>query len=502
MVQVCVDPTLNDLAAPLLNRLISRRFASRLFAHDFTLWGKAAEREAQVRMGWVDSPVQARDVIRDAVSLRERLHARGITKFVLCGMGGSSLGPEVLASAAERPLTVLDSTHPAEVERALAGDLRSVGVIVSSKSGSTIETLTQLEAFEAEFRRQGYQPHEHIIFITDPGSPLSERSAEGYEVVLADPHVGGRFSVFTAFGLVPAVLIGADTDTLIEDALRCRTHLRDDSPTNPGLMLASAIAASLPECYALLVEERTSHRWGLTAWIEQLVAESTGKQGRGVLPIDTAMDDSNSAQFAPQTQMVCVGDAQDLPGPLTVRGTLGAQMMLWEFATAALGMLLEVDPFDQPDVESAKVAAREAMTRSTSTQAEAASHPGVDLASLLSSVREVLPEDGYVAIQAFLDRESAQAAVALNLRQTLATELNVPVSLGWGPRYLHSVGQFHKGGVPKGVFVQLIDRALDAQPDGSRSQEFNNLMKAQAAGDREVLTGRGFAVYELALKEQ
>lgn len=491
--QVRMNADLAQRAQSHLSRLIGEQFASRLFERDATLWGQDAAEEASQRLGWVDSPLHADEIIRRAESIRETFHMRGISEYILCGMGGSSLGPEVLARAAGASLTVLDTTHPTEIARALDRDLSTVGIIVSSKSGSTIETATQLAACETALLRQDLRPQDHIVCITDPGSPLSARAAEGFDVVLADPTVGGRFSVFTAFGLVPAVLIGAETEQLIRDAQVCRERVLRDASDNPALQLAAGIAASLPEQYVLLLKERTEHEWGLAAWIEQLVAESTGKHGRGVLPVDATATVFHDFQTS-QTQEVTFGDQLGLVGALTVSGSLGAQFMIWECATAALGMLLGVNPFDQPDVESAKVAAREAMDSDAMPPSGRTAAGSVELSELPAAVRNALPEGGYVAIQAFVDRASDEATAVRALQDTLVSSLGVPVSLGWGPRYLHSVGQFHKGGIPKGVFVQVIDEALSSVATTESAPSFGKLILAQAAGDREVLRERGMPV--------
>lgn len=255
----------------LLSWLVEQRFASRLFAQDATLWGSAAEAEAAIRLGWVDFEADARALIPEIQRLRERLRALGVDRIVLCGMGGSSLATAVIAHWAGAPLTVLDSTHPDAVRAALGTSeaLARTAVVVSSKSGSTIETLSHLATFSEAFTAAGIPPAERIVIVTDPDSPLAHSSrAAGHQIVHANPHVGGRFSALTAFGLLPAGLAGADLHGLLADAVRARKDLAQDRHGNPALQLAACLAAGLPTREVLATRVSGGAAWGLAAWVE------------------------------------------------------------------------------------------------------------------------------------------------------------------------------------------------------------------------------------------
>ncbi|WP_336650935.1 MULTISPECIES: glucose-6-phosphate isomerase [unclassified Leucobacter] len=494
-------------AGELVDALVRDRAASRLFAHDAGLWGGEAEAEAAIRLGWTDFAPDAELLIPRIEALRDEFAGDGVDRFVLCGMGGSSLAPAVLARWAGVELTMIDSTHPAVVSRALGGDLVRTAVIVSSKSGSTIETRSHLATFEQAFREAGIDPASRVVIVTDPGSPLDEESrAAGRRVFTADPEVGGRFSALTAFGLVPSGLAGVDVRRLVDEAQAVRSTLARDDVSNPALQLASAIAAGLPQRFVLLVGEAANARWGLGSWIEQLVAESTGKEGHGVLPIALRLDAPEFSEVPQQAVVVQVSDGAEHPGspdaaPAVDRGVvvsapLGAQLLLWETATALLGRLMGIDPFDQPDVEAAKVAARAALAEAGSSTSPAPAAPPT--AEILNRLRESVPPGGYLAIQAYVDPQGVIAAALAELRDRLASHLRVPVALGFGPSYLHSVGQLHKGGPALGAFLQIGDTGTPEVPiPGSKG--FGVLIAAQARGDREVLAERGRPVIAMTL---
>lgn len=483
-------------------RLVDARFASRLFARDSAIWGETAQEEAGQRLGWVDAYAHGVPIVAAAEALRADLLARGVDRVVLCGMGGSSLAPEVITRRDWAPLVVLDSTHPAQVRRALREVERTV-VVVSSKSGSTIETRSQLAAFEAAFAEAGIEPSERIVVVTDPGSGLEADAHErDYRVFLADPQVGGRFSALTAFGLVPSVLAGADGRALLSEAADAADALRADDSGNPALRLAGALVAALPQRYLFGCFESRVQGIGLPDWVEQLVAESTGKDGRGLLPI--ALDPGSPEVHGrlPETMLLVElspdAGLEEVPvGTVAVAGPLGAQFLLWEVATAAIGYLIGVNPFDQPDVEAAKVAARAALGSAGSDSALATEE--VPTADRVAELRGALDPEGYLVIQAYLDRET-ETPVA-ELRAALAEALRAPVALGFGPRYLHSTGQFHKGGPARGAFLQIVDDATeDLAIPGSRNG-FAELIAAQAAGDREVLRGHGRPVVTIAERD-
>lgn len=498
-----------------LDALVIDQVASRLFAHDPTLWGVDAEAEASIRLGWTDVFARAETLIPEIAELRDAFVSQGVDRIVLCGMGGSSLAPEVITRRAGAALTVLDSTHPTQVRRAVETDLDRTAVVVSSKSGSTIETRSHLAAFEAAFNGAGIDPGSRIVVVTDPGSALQQHAEEiGERVFLADPHVGGRYSALTAFGLVPSGLAGVDLAALLAEARLVADRLAADDVDNPGLRLGAALAQELPDRYTLPVAEAADAAWGLGDWIEQLIAESTGKNGLGVLPIAVQPLDPEARGELSATAVLAVvaeADPGDAPSDaIAATAPLGAQMLLWEVATAVLGRLIGIDPFNQPDVESAKIAARAVLGETsgatpaigvlsavpeTSLLAAPEGADIADAAGLAAAVRDAVGPEDYVVVQAYLDREGGEAQTLHELRRTLARTLGVSVASGFGPRYLHSTGQFHKGGPARGVFLQILDEATPDLKIPEADSSFGVLLSAQAQGDREVLAGQGRPVF-------
>ncbi|MFC7721715.1 hypothetical protein [Nonomuraea recticatena] len=262
-------------------------------------------------------------------------------------MGGSSLAPEVICNTADVALTVLDTTDPDQVRRALDDRLDRTVVVVSSKSGSTVETDSHRRIYEQAFRSAGIDPAERIVVVTDPGSPLEQAAVEaGYTIFLADPNVGGRYSALSAFGLVPSALAGAEVEQLLDDAAEVLPSLALNEG-NPGLALGAALGgAALAGRDKLILEDQLTEINGLPDWIEQLVAESTGKQGKGILPVVAA------EPTGARDELVVAIESDD--GDVRVDGPLGAQFMVWEYATALAGLVLGVNPFDQPDVAESK----------------------------------------------------------------------------------------------------------------------------------------------------
>ncbi|MDQ1122398.1 hypothetical protein QE412_000971 [Microbacterium trichothecenolyticum] len=304
-VKSVVDAELPGLTGSLI--------ASGITAGDPSLWGPAAEEEAARRLGWVRAVSVSRPLVAEITALRDQLVAQGVTRVVLAGMGGSSLAPEVIAQSSGVPLVILDSTAPAQVLAAIDGDAESGGLdktalVVSSKSGSTIETDSAKRAFEAAFRDLGIDPAERIVVVTDPGSPLEESArADGYRVFTADPTVGGRYSALTAFGLVPSGLAGVDIGDLLDEADATLLEVAIDSPENPALVLAAAIAGggdARRDKLALVTDD--SHILGLPDWIEQLIAESTGKDGTGILSRSSCFRSPPSSRRNPPTSRSCV----------------------------------------------------------------------------------------------------------------------------------------------------------------------------------------------------
>jgi glucose-6-phosphate isomerase len=498
-------------------QLVSDGVAGGITAQDPSLWGPGAEAEATIRLGWTEAVAVSDGLVDDILALRDDLRERGVTHIVLGGMGGSSLAPEVITRTYGVALTVLDATDPVQVRSALEDRLTETAVVISSKSGSTVETDSQKRVYEKAFRDAGIDPTERIVVVTDPGSPLDVSArADGYRVFNADPNVGGRYSALTAFGLVPSGLAGVDIRDLLDQAGSVLLELALDNETNPGLVLGAAIAGSKPLKNKLGIVADGTHIVGFADWAEQLIAESTGKEGKGLLPVVLDVDSPELTEDLPDLQVVrlvkderATHEVRD--GEIEVSGTLGAQMMVWEYATAVAGRLLGINPFDQPDVESAKIATRGLLdARPEPTQPAFVTEgievrtlglkPAADtLASAVDALLDALPADGYVAIQAYVDRVAHPEVAAL--RDLLAARAKRPVTFGWGPRFLHSTGQFHKGGPAVGVFLQLVSTGENDLEIPDRPFTFGQLLQAQAAGDASVLAEHGRPVLTLTVPD-
>jgi glucose-6-phosphate isomerase len=469
------------------------QFHERLAKKDSTIWGEAAQAEASVRLNWIDLPESSRELLPALDALYAK--HRDKNNVVLCGMGGSSLGPEVIAQSFKKKLFILDSTDPDYVAHALKADLAKTVVIVSSKSGSTIETASQRELFEHAFTNAGLEPQSHMVIVTDPGSPLDKQSrAAGYSVINADPNVGGRFSVLSAFGLVPSALIGVDVSVLLDSASDAKNAFLKDSTLVVDIAYLLAYHAGQYLSYT----DDGSTMPGLSDWAEQLVAESTGKNQVGRLPVVIEKAATNLNVFS-----ISYAGAADL----VVEADLAAQFIVWEWVTALVGAALEIDPFNQPNVTEAKEQTSALLKEwggvlpvFTAPHTDGAVEifgDGTNLADSLTLFVQGIDKDGYVAIMAYLDRKD-EAKIA-QIRSILSEKIGKPVTFGWGPRFLHSTGQFHKGGQQNGSFLQITgtpstDIAIPGQNFG-----FKTLVAAQALGDGKALASRKYPLLRFNL---
>ena len=471
---------------------------SRLAAKDPSLWGAKAQTEAAIRLNWIDLPTASRELLPllDALSAWSR--EMGHQEFVLCGMGGSSLAPEVIAAVYQKQLTVLDSTDPDHVSSVLSRDLSTTCFIIGSKSGSTIETASQKSAVEAELTKQGLDIHDHLVIVTDPNSPLDrEARASGLRVINADPNVGGRFSALSAFGLTPAALIGVDVSVLLDDASDAAKVFTE---TNS---VAVTVAASIvdPSMRYLGLCDQGSNVPGLSEWIEQLIAESTGKDEQGILPV--VVENPVNVLYPVITF--------DKSSPVKVTGTLGGHFIFWEWVTALASYLLKVDPFNQPNVTEAKektgallerwkdsgVVSPQATFETANVQVFSAS-AGTSLKDFLKATFATKP--GYMALMAYLHRGGDDSIS--QLRVLLENASGAPTTFGWGPRFLHSTGQFHKGGPRVGSFIQITGATEISWPIKGKSYGFETLVMAQALGDNEALAARNYPIIRFHLKNR
>ncbi len=509
--------------------------SQKLWDGDTSLWTDDADQRAEIgqRLGWLHSVDIMMGETARIKMFAEDIRIEGFTRIVLLGMGGSSLASEVFGACcgAEEgypALDVLDTTVPKsilEVERSL--DLTKTLFIVSSKSGSTIEALSLFKYFFARVEEAvGENAGKHFVAITDPGTSLGKLASEKdfRKTFLNPPDIGGRFSALSYFGLVPAALIGMDVDRLLMRAAQAVESAEPGVPSleNPGLWLGVLMAeASLSNNDKLsLITSPGVKSFGL--WLEQLIAESTGKEGKGIIPIhdepfgppDTYADDRLFVYLrldddGTHDAAVSALEAAGFP-VVTLRlhtpYDLGREMFRWEFATAVAAVVLNINAFDQPNVQESKDITKELLGRYQETGAiPEGVMSRVDDENLESTLKEFLgtvnPGD-YIAFNAFI-HPSAEAEEALQkARDALRAKYRVATTLGFGPRYLHSTGQIHKGGPDEGVFIQLtVDDPEDIDVPGE-GYSFGALKTCQAEGDYQALEKRGRRIMRIHLTSE
>ncbi|WP_423929276.1 hypothetical protein [Candidatus Palauibacter sp.] len=533
----------------------------RLWRRDATLWSSDPETpELADRLGWLDLPETSRAALRPLEQLRASVPF-WFTDLVLLGMGGSSLAPEVISRTMPGeglPLTLVDTTHPGAIRD--LDWLRPANSIfvVASKSGTTLETLSLFRHFWSRTAEVVDDPGAHFVAITDPGSPLAELARErGFRAVFeAPPDVGGRFSALGPFGLVPAALAGTDLAGLLDEAVVAADACKDDVRHNPGFLLGAALGE-----LALAGRDKAtfvaSPDWeAFPDWAEQLIAESTGKDGRGIVPV-TGEPAREPAAYGEDRVFVGLvlageaareaeqwGEADETPARLdaleeaghpVVRlrleqpGELGALFFVWEVGVAMAGSVLGIHPFNQPDVQLAKRLARRAMAGETPTAGETPhdaepdrevdaegdpegdetldlvwelprfghapprnpAPPDLDgIRGRLHDFLDDVERTDYIAVQAWLAGGEEDDELLPMLRVELTRATGATTTMGYGPRFLHSTGQLHKGGADNGVFLQLIDDAGAHIHVPESDFTFRQLIRAQALGDLEALAER------------
>jgi transaldolase/glucose-6-phosphate isomerase len=515
----------------LVARAARDRWAQRLFDRDTSLWTEDATVAEAIadRLGWLDAPAHFQLLAPALEAFGDAAREAGFDTAVVMGMGGSSLAPDVLhrtfgTTEGYLDLRILDSTDPAAVA-ATVDDLDPLETlwIVASKSGTTTEPLAfmadawaRVEA-ALEARGSDQRPGEFFAVITDPGKSLDSipHRDELREAFLNPPDVGGRYSALTYVGLVPAALIGLDVDALLDAAAMMLGDCREPGPReNPGLLLGLAIgglARDGRDKLTFLADEAIA---GFGAWAEQLLAESTGKHGVGIVPVDLeppreAAGYGSDRVFVELALAGTTPDAQrqDLLADLRAAGhpvirielddpiDLAGEFVRWEVATAFAGAVLGIDPFDQPNVEEAKELTRRVLANAASDTGDTAAGDGaIRLGALQAgSLADLLGPDllgaappRYIAVQAFIAPSPGVDSAIARVRAAL-TRTGCATTAGYGPRFLHSTGQLHKGGPSTGVFLQLTsDHPTDRQiPDWPYT--FGRLIDAQARGDREAL---------------
>jgi glucose-6-phosphate isomerase len=484
---------------------------------DATIWGAEAIAEASIRLGWLDCVRVSRPLIAEIETLRDELRSAGVDRVVLAGMGGSSLAPEVITGTYDVELTVLDTTDPGQVAAALT-DLERTVLVASSKSGGTLETDSHRRAFEQAFRDAGIDPAQRIVVVTDPGSPFEKIARDAsYRVFLADPNVGGRYSALTAFGLVPAGLAGVPISELLDQAAAVEPSLGSDTD-NPALALGAALGGfGIGGHDKVVIADAGSGLTGFGDWAEQLIAESTGKNGKGLLPVVVEGTDAPGFTDAVDVHRVALGANPPAPGS-AVEGPLGAQFLVWEYATAVAGRALGINPFDQPNVQESKDNTKAVLEKAGdgplpegdpaftdgAIEVHVADNDLLDGATTvpeaLSALLAAVPANGYLAVMAYLDR--LHDAKAARLRALLAGRTTRPVTFGWGPRFLHSTGQYHKGGPQVGAFLQVTGAHTTDLDVPGQPFTFGRLQLAQALGDLQALESRDRPVMRLHLTDR
>jgi len=536
--QHCLGPIREEVEA-VLDRLQQGHIIQRIWDRDHTVW-KPDPTEITNRLGWLDSPRNMSDRLGEIRSVVDAVRRDGYTHALLLGMGGSSLAPEVFrlifgVQEGYLDLGVLDSTDPGAV---LAHDRRLDPVrtlfIPATKSGGTVETFSFLKYFyNRTLEAAGAdQAGAHFAAITDPGGGLAELAEEREfrHTFLNDPDIGGRYSVLSLFGLVPAGLIGMDLEKLLQRARDMAENA--DEGALLGAVLGAGVLAGRDK--VTLIASPPIAPFG--AWVEQLIAESTGKEGKGILPVDQeplADPDSygDDRIFAylrlagDDTYDRAVQALADAGHPVVRLDLddlydLGGEFFRWELATSIAGHCLQINPFDQPNVEAAKVLAREMMAAYEKEGRLPSLEPTLQEGSLAvysdapaGSLREALDlflargekNCSYIALQAYVKPDPETGAALQALRQSLLTRTRLATTLGYGPRFLHSTGQLHKGDASKGLFIQFTadpseDADIPDQPGAPESSiSFAVLEAAQTLGDRQALLDAGRRVLRIHL---
>lgn len=477
-------------------------FPQRVWAADPTVWSEEPVEELADRLGWLDLHSAMRHRVPELTELAAALSADGVLDVVVCGMGGSSLAPEVFSqvfgSASSFPrVAVLDSTHPDAVEAmAAAIDPDHSAFVISSKSGTTLETMSFYRYFWERTGGDGSR----FVAVTDPGTPLASLGEErGFRaVVLAPSDVGGRYSALTPFGLLPAAIMGVDVAGLLDAAEQLvRSAAERRAADDPAVALGLGWGSQAVKGHDKLTFRTSPGLAAFPLWLEQLVAESLGKDGRGIIPVageppfDTYAYDRVFVDYVLAGEDLAAAPADlpsvrfELPGAMD----LAAEMLRAEVATAVAGEVMGVHPFNQPDVERAKKLARRVMDGDVADEDAVAPLPtgGDTFRVRLERFLGQLRAGDYLSLQAYLAPDADVDAGADRFRRLVGERHRIATTFGYGPRFLHSTGQLHKGGPGTGVFIQLVDRSATTVEVPETDFTFNQVIAAQAGGDYAAL---------------
>jgi glucose-6-phosphate isomerase len=549
-----LPPELREHFEAALERAISERWVERMWRRDTSLWSDDRRVAASIeeRLGWLDAPAHFRERVEELDAFAEGVRREGFESVVVCGMGGSSLAPEVLASALPLSetglsLRVLDSTDPEQVLAVQqASDPQRTLYLIATKSGSTTETLAFLAHFwqladELHTGIPASAPGQHFAAITDPGRSLEHIPHTDLfrSIFLNPPDVGGRYSALTYVGLVPAALLGLDLHALLDDAALMAERCREPEARNPGLWLGTmlgALARAGRDKLTLIIEPRLA---SFGAWLEQLIAESTGKRGVGIVPVDGDVlgpaeiygddrvfvrlggltDDAWRSATGTRLDALAAAGQPIIDLALAQGEGLGGEFFRWEFATAVCGAVLGINPFDEPNVTESKentgrvldhyrrtgeLPAEEIMVEEPPLRLigdaplRLSGNHGQAANELRRHLARVGPR-GYIGVQAFIAPSPERDALLRSIQQLLRDGTGRATTLGYGPRFLHSTGQLHKGGPRTGCFIQLVADHPDDLPIPGRQETFGMLIDAQAMGDFISLEAHELAVLRVHL---
>jgi len=514
-----------DIVSEAVARLESGDVVNRIWARDHTVW-RDDPKEISDRLGWLTIIGDMRKQLPELAKFVSEIRDASYKHVVLLGMGGSSLGPEVIRLAIGKAeghpeLIVLDSTVPSRV-RSVTDEIdpSKTLFLVSSKSGSTVEPLSFYKHFRRAVEAAVGQEDAgaHFVAITDPGSPLAQLAIDdGFRRSFENPpDMGGRYSVLSYFGLVPAALMGVDLAKLLD---RASGVARDavvsvDVQHNAAAWLGALLAATAANGRDKLTLVLSPKIAGFGLWVEQLLAESTGKEGTGIVPVtgEPLLDDSayggdrvfvylrvesddNAALDVATERLAAVGHPM-VRLDLADTYDIGAEFFRWEFATAVAGMLLGVQPFDQPNVQAAK----DATDRVLSQLVDAGNLPETEDEGSVPSLLEQAEPGDYVALMAYVEQTNGVDGALLALRRQVMERQKLATTMGYGPRFLHSTGQLHKGGPASGLFIQFVDSETALEIPGEE-YGFHTLVSAQAMGDYQALRDAGRRVVRIDLGE-
>ena len=513
-----------DKPAASVHALIGQDVLRRIWECDYTVW-KPVQTEISDRLGWLSVAAKMRGQITSLNAFAEEVRSAGYEKIVVLGMGGSSLGTLALhrlfGSRQGWPdLHVLDTTVPDAVAGMTdALDYSTTLFVVASKSGTTVETRVLYQHFRSLVERKMGTANagDSFIAICDGGTPLERIAVEqGFRRIFTNPaDIGGRYSAYSYFGLVPVVLMGIDIGALLDEVeamgSACGIEVAEDS--NPGALLGATIAAYAAQGRDKLTVVTTESLEGFALWVEQLLAESTGKEGRGIIPIVDEprlspdifhddrlfvylrLDSDKSEEIDAYVERIETAGIPTIRLSLSDKYAIGAELFRWQFATAVIGHLLGINPFDQPDVQRAK----DNTDRLLAIRKEAASKPHITSVGSFEELMAKVEPGNYLAITAFSEPTPQFEKAIASLRERVSQVKGIATTFAYGPRYLHSTGQLHKGGTNSGIFLQLTQIGQTDVGIPGEKFTFGALAAAQAEGDLNALVERGRPVARVAL---